>query len=183
IRPRVEHAQHLLPDDIARFGRLGVFASMQPFHKADHGRYAGSALGPKRSATSYAFKALLDSGATLCFGSDWPVVSLNPFAGIATAVDARTLDGRIWFPEQSITREQALRAYTVTPALLVGREKDAGTLEPGKLADIAILSQDVLSIDAGRIAATTATHTIVGGQLVWQLPGSTASPPPQPARD
>lgn len=169
-RARVEHAQHLLPEDVARFARLGVIPSLQPHHKADDGRYAEAALGHKRCASSYAFRSLLDSGAKLCFGSDWPVVTLSPFAGIATAVDARTLDGRVWFPEQSITAEQALTAYTVTPAFATYREDRLGMLEPGKLADVVILSQDVLRIEPERIPATEATCTIVGGRVVWESP-------------
>ncbi|MBN1513486.1 MAG: amidohydrolase family protein [Phycisphaerae bacterium] len=169
-RPRIEHAQHLRPEDVPRFGKLGVVASMQPFHKADDGRYAEKALGKDRCATSYAFRSLMDSGATVCFGSDWPVVTLSPFAGMASAVGAFTLDDRIWFPQQSISREEALRAYTVTPAVAARREKELGTLEPGKLADIAILLDDPLHSTPKAMLDIRATHTIVGGRLVWQLP-------------
>ncbi|MFH0982429.1 MAG: amidohydrolase [Planctomycetota bacterium] len=166
-RPRVEHAQHLLPEDLGRFGRLGVIASMQPLHKADDGRYAEKALGPQRCRTSYAFRALLDAGATLAFGSDWPVVSANPFEGIEAAVTGRTLDGRDFVPAQNITVEEALAAYTIGAAYASARDRECGTLEAGKLADVVILSQDVFAVPPESISETRADVTIVGGRLVW----------------
>ena len=166
-RHRIEHAQHLLPADVARFAKLGVIASMQPLHKADDGRWAERALGPERSLTTYAFHSLLEAGATLAFGSDWPVVNPNPFEGIEAAVTARTLDGKVWVPSQSITVEQALIAYTSAPAFASFTEKDLGTLEVGKLADVAILSQDVFAVPSERISDTRAAVTIVGGKVVW----------------
>jgi hypothetical protein len=166
-RHRIEHAQHLLPEDIRRFAEANVIAAMQPLHKADDGRWAERALGKERSKTTYAFRGLLDAGAKLAFGSDWPVVSNNPFLGIAAAVTGRTEDGKVWVPEQNITVEQALTAYTATAAYAGMADDVRGTLEPGKLADLVILSQDILSIPSDRIAETTVTHTIVGGKLVW----------------
>ncbi len=166
-RHRIEHAQHLLPDDVARFARLGVVASMQPLHKADDGRWAERALGPERSLTTYAFKSLLDAGAVLAFGSDWPVVSANPFDGIEAAVTGRTLDGRVWVPSQNITVEQALVAYTAGAAYASYRERDLGTLEIGKLADIVILSQNVFEVPPEHLSETHADVTIVGGRVVW----------------
>ncbi len=180
VRPRIEHAQHLRPQDVPRFGKLGVVASMQPFHKADDGRYAERALGKERCATSYAFRSLVDSGALVCFGSDWPVVTLSPFAGMAAAVGAFTLDDRIWFPQQSLSPEEALRAYTVNPAVAARRDKELGTLEPGKLADIAILLDDPLHTTPKAMLDIRATHTIVGGRLVWQLPLSAGAGPSDP---
>ena len=166
-RHRIEHAQHLAPQDIARFARLGVIASMQPLHKADDGRYAGKALGPERIATSYAFRDLLDSGAAVCFGSDWPVVTVNPFEGIAAAVTARTLDGKTWVPRQSITVAEALRAYTADAAYAGFAENRLGTLEPGKLADVVILDRDPLTIPPDELGRVGVVHTIVGGRVVW----------------
>ena len=166
-RHRIEHAQHLLPEDIARFAKLGVIASMQPLHKADDGRWAEKALGPKRSQTTYAFRSLLDAGATVAFGSDWPVVESDPFAGMAAAVTGRTLDGKVWVPEQNVTAEQALTAYTVTPAYAAYQERSVGTLEAGKLADVVILSQDVLTIPPEKLAATHADVTVVAGRIAW----------------
>ena len=167
LRPRVEHTQHLLPEDVARFGQLGVIASMQPYHKADDGRYAEQRLGPERIKTSYAFRGLLDSGAILAFGSDWPVVSVNPFLGIHAAVTARTLDGKTFVPEQSITVEEALLAYTrdAAGALLADR---AGVLKPGNFADFVVLDRDVLSVEPEQIAQVAVRVTVMNGQVVHQ---------------
>lgn len=169
-RPRVEHAQHLLPEDIPRFGKLGVIASMQPLHKADDGRYAEKRLGPERCKTSYAFKSLLDSKAVVCFGSDWPVVSNNPMLGIEAAVTGRTLDGKVFVPEQNITVEQALRCYTGNAAYACFMEDRLGVIKPGYLADLVILDQDILSIAHDRISKTLVDTTIVGGTVVWTRP-------------
>ena len=166
-RHRVEHAQHLIEQDIERFASLGVIASMQPLHKADDGRYATAALGPRRIKTSYAYHDLLDAGATVCFGSDWPVVTENPFVGMASAVTARTLDGKVWVPEQSISIEQALRAYTSAAAYAGFNEARLGTIEVGKLADLVILQQDLLTISPKRLGEVAAACTIVGGKAVW----------------
>jgi len=166
-RHRSEHAQHLAPADIARFAGIGVIASMQPSHKADDARYAERAIGAERCKTSYAYRGLLDAGAEVCFGSDWPVVSVNPFKGIATAVTARSLDGRIWFPEQSMTVEEALRAYTTTATYAGFQEDRVGALEPGKLADLVILDRDPLGIPPDQLGQVAVTHTIVGGRVVW----------------
>ncbi len=169
-RYRIEHAQHLLPEDVSRFGKLGVIASMQPLHKADDGRWAEAAIGPERSKTTYAFRSLLDSGATVVFGSDTPVVTANPFEGIAAAVSPRTFDGKIWVPEQSIGREQALRCYTVSPPYAAFAESRLGTLEKGKLADLAILNADVLHAGVESLGAIESWMTMVGGRIVWQAP-------------
>lgn len=165
LRPRIEHAQHLLPQDVARFGKLGVVPSMQPYHKADDGRYAEQRLGPERIRTSYAFRDLIDSGAALAFGSDWPVVSVNSFLGMHAAVTARTLDGEVFVPEQSITIEEALRAYTVAAAHCLHSEDDSGVIRVGALGDFALLDRDVLSIDPASIDETTVLVTVVGGVI------------------
>ncbi len=167
-RPRVEHAQHLLPEDVPRFAKLGVITSMQPYHKADDGRYAEKRIGYERCKTSYAFKSLIDSGAVVCFGSDWPVVSNNPFLGIHAAVTGKTLDGKVFVPEQNITVEQALRCYTTNAAYACFMEDRLGMIKPGYLADIVILNDDVLSIPAERIADVTVHTTVVGGAIAWQ---------------
>ena len=143
---------------------------MQPLHKADDGRYAEEAIGPERAKTSYAYRALLDAGARLCFGSDWPVVTVNPFAGIAAAVTARTLDGRTWLPEQATSVEEALRAYTADAAYAGFCEDRLGTLEPGKLADMVVLDRDPLAIPPEELSEVGVVHTIVGGQVVWSAP-------------
>ncbi len=169
-RHRDEHAQHLLVSDIPRFGKLGVVASMQPFHKADDGRYAEKALSSARLRGSYAFRQLVDAGALVIFGSDWPVVTMNPFAGIAAAVNARTLAGEVWLPSHSLTVEEALYAYTVAPQKAVHREDRLGTIEPGKLADIVTLSKDPFTIPAERLAEVKVAQTIVGGKVFFSWP-------------
>ncbi len=168
VRHRIEHVQHLLLPDIARFAELGVAASMQPLHKADDGRYAEKAIGKERLAGSYAFRQLLDAGALLCFGSDWPVVSLNPFLGIDSAVNSRTLEGKVWLPTHAISVEEALRAYTVTPQKVVGRQQELGTIKVGKRADMVILDRDILTIDSKTIPDTKVVYTIVAGKVVFE---------------
>jgi predicted amidohydrolase YtcJ len=168
-RFRIEHAQHLKPDDIPRFAKLGVIPSMQPYHAADDGRWAEKRIGPTRIKTTYAFRSLLDSGATLVFGSDWYVAPLSPILGIHAAVTRQTIDGKNpggWVPEQKITVEEAVRAYTQSSAYAEFAERDKGTLETGKLADIVVLSQDIFRINPNDIQKTSVVHTIVGGRVV-----------------
>ncbi|HXG12164.1 MAG TPA: amidohydrolase [Gemmataceae bacterium] len=171
-RFRIEHAQHLRPQDYGRFRALGVIASMQPYHIIDDGRWAEGRIGPKRCASSYANRSLLDAGAKVAFGSDWPVAPLNPLLGIDAAVNRRTLDGKHpggWFPEQKITAAEAVEAYTLTSAYAAFHEKDRGSLEPGKLADLVVLSRDILAAaERDRIAATEVVLTVVGGQVVHE---------------
>ncbi len=169
-RHRVEHVQHLLVEDFARFAKSGVVASMQPYHKADDGRYAEKALGHERLKGSYAFRQLLDAGALLCFGSDFPVVTLDPFAGIDAAVNARTLAGEIWLPSHSLTLEEALRAYTVSPPKAIHQENRLGTIEKGKLADLLILAADPFDMPTERIGEVRVWQTIVGGKIVYTHP-------------
>lgn len=169
-RFRIEHAQHIRPDDIARFAPLGVIASMQPYHAIDDGRWAEKRIGPVRIKTTYAFRSLLDAGAMLAFGSDWSVAPLSPILGIHGAVTRATIDGKNpkgWIPEQKITVEEAVRAYTSSCAYAEFAERDKGTLEVGKLADVVVLSQDIFRIPADDIQKTGVTHTIVGGRIVF----------------
>jgi hypothetical protein len=164
---RVEHAQHLLVSDIPRFAELGVVASMQPLHKADDGRYAEIAIGRDRLAGSYAFRQLVDAGALVIFGSDWPVVSLNPFLGIDSAVNARTLSGQVWLPSHSLAVQEALRAYTVLPPRAIHRDQSLGTIEPGKLADLVMLEADPLAVPATDLAGIKAAMTMVNGNVAF----------------
>jgi predicted amidohydrolase YtcJ len=170
-RCRIEHAQHLLPSDIPRFSRAHVIASMQPYHCIDDGRWAEKRIGPERAKTSYAWRSLLDSGATLAFGSDWPVAPMSPLMGIYAAVTRRTIDGknpRGWIPEQRISVEEAVRAYTAGSAYASFDETLKGAIEPGKLADLAVLSDDIFSIDPVKIADATVYMTVFDGRIIVQ---------------
>lgn len=169
-RFRIEHAQHLSKAAIPRFAELGVIASMQPYHAIDDGRWAEKRIGPERIKTTYAFRSLLDAGATLTFGSDWPVAPLDPLQGLYAAATRRTLDGANpegWVPEEKITVEEALRAYTAANAFAGFDEADLGTLEAGKLADFVVLSADVLAIDPAAIPQAHVVKTIIGGEEVY----------------
>src|SRR5437899_9878957 len=170
-RFRIEHAQHLRPQDYERFKEIGVIASMQPYHVIDDGRWAEGRIGAQRCASSYAFRSLLDTGAKLAFGSDWSVAPLSPLLGIDAAVNRRTLDGKHptgWFPEQRITAAEAVEAYTLASAYAAFQEKDRGSLEVGKLADLAVLSRDILDAkERDRIADTKVLLTVVGGRVVY----------------
>jgi len=170
-RPRIEHAQHLTPADIARFAKLGVIASMQPYHCADDGRWAEKRIGRERCDTTYAFRDLLDQGARLAFGSDWPVAPLSPWLGIHAAVTRETLDGKNpdgWIPRQKIGVEEALRAYTSGAAWAAFRERDLGTIEAGKLADFAVLDRDILAIPVREIRDIQVEMTVAGGRIVHE---------------
>jgi predicted amidohydrolase YtcJ len=173
-RFRIEHAQHLRPRDYARFHELDVVASMQPYHVIDDGRWAEGRIGPRRCTSSYAYRSLLDTGARLAFGSDWPVAPLSPLLGIDAAVNRRTLDGKNpdgWFPEQRISVAEAIEAYTLSAAYAGFEERDRGSLEPGKLADFVVLSQDILADgERNHIADARVLATVVGGKIVFQEP-------------
>lgn len=170
-RFRIEHAQHLTPADIRRFASQNIIASMQPYHLIDDGRWAEKRIGAGRAKTAYAFRSLLDAGVTLAFGSDWFVAPLEPLMGIYAAATRRTLDGKRphgWIPEQKITVEEAIRAYTLGSAYASFEEDLKGSVEPGKLADFTVLSQDILSIDPALIHDVKVDLTIVGGKIVYQ---------------
>ena len=172
-RFRIEHAQHLRRRDIPRFGKNNVIPSMQPYHAMDDGRWAEKRIGPERIKTTYAFRSLLDSGARLAFGSDWTVAPLDPLLGIYAAVTRRTLDGKNpngWIPEQKITVEEALRAYTTNNAYGVFAEKSRGKLAAGYVADVVVLDQDLTEIPAEAIQRATVRLTIVGGKIVYSQP-------------
>ncbi len=170
-RYRIEHAQHLRQQDIARFGKLKVVASMQPLHLADDGRWAWKRLGEERLKGTYAFRSLLDSGADLAFGSDSPVASLNPLLGIWAAVTRQTLDGKNpngWIPEQKISVDEAVRAFTWGSAYAEFQENVKGTLEVGKLADFVILSDDIFTIEPVRIKDAKVLTTVMDGRIVYE---------------
>ena len=169
-RWRIEHAQHLRPEDIKRFAGLGVIASVQPFHAIDDGRWAETKIGKERCRTTYAFKSLLDAGATLALGSDWPVAPLNPLVGIYAAVTRQTTDGKNpdgWFPEQKIPLEEAIKGFTLNGARAEFSEGAKGSLEEGKLADLVVLDQNLFQIAPEKIKDARVTLTIVGGKIVY----------------
>jgi predicted amidohydrolase YtcJ len=169
-RFRVEHAQHLRPVDVPRFGRGGIIASMQPAHLIDDANWAGKRLGPDRIKHSYVFRSLLASGAPLAFGSDWSVAPMDPILGIYAAVTRRSADGKNpggWIPEQKISVEQALRAYTAGGAYGVFAEGRRGRLIPGYLADLVLLDRDLTRIPPEEIAQVKVTTTIMGGKVVF----------------
>ncbi len=170
-RFRIEHAQHLSSAAISRFAGLGVLASMQPYHAIDDGRWAEKRIGAERIQRTYAFRSLLDHDARLLFGSDWTVAPIEPLLGVYAAVTRRTTDGANpdgWVPAQKITVEEALRAYTVANAYGAFREHDLGTLEPGRLADVVVLSENLLAIDPVRIPEVKVDATIVNGTVVFE---------------
>ena len=170
-RFRIEHAQHLRQQDIPRFARDQVIASMQPYHAIDDGRWAEKRIGRDRAKTTYAFRSLLDSGATLAFGTDWTVAPLDPMLTIYAAVTRRTLDGKNpngWIPEQKISVEEAVRAYTVGSAVAEFQENEKGTITPGKLADLVILSRDIFKIDPHEIERVKVVVTIMDGRVVYE---------------
>lgn len=170
-RWRVEHAQHLRPSDIPRFGRLGVIASVQPFHAVDDGRWAEAKIGRERCRTSFPFRSLMDSGALLAMGSDWTVAPLDPLTGISAAVTRRTTDGKNpagWFPEQRLTLEEALAGYTRNGAYAEFAERTKGTIAPGKLADLVVLDRNIFKAPPETIADARVTLTILGGVVVYE---------------
>jgi predicted amidohydrolase YtcJ len=170
-RFRIEHAQHLAYPDLARFAGLGVIPAMQPYHAIDDGRWAEKLIGPERLKGTYAFRSLLDAKAKLVFGSDWSVAPATPLEGIYAAVTRRTLDGMTpdgWVPEEKISVEEALAAYTVTAAYASFEENDKGVLSAGRLADFVILERDLFSIPAEELRDVKVDVTVVGGKVVFE---------------
>lgn len=169
-RFRVEHVQHLRPGDYARFKAIGVVASMQPFHMADDARWAEGRIGTKRCASSYAFRSLLDAGAVLAFGSDWPVAPLDPIPGIDAAVNRRPLDVTTkWFPEQGITVAETIAAYTYGSAYAENRETQKGKIAAGMFGDVVVLDRDIFDPkEVDNIGKTKVAMTVCGGKVVFE---------------
>ena len=170
-RFRIEHAQHLRSQDINRFAAAKVIASMQPYHAIDDGRWAERRIGKERARGTYAFRSLLDSGATLAFGTDWTVGPLNPILTVYAAVTRRTLDGKNpngWIPEEKISVEEAIHAYTVGSAYAEFQESVKGTIAVGKLADLVVLSEDIFQIEPKEIENVKVLVTIVDGKVVYE---------------
>lgn len=172
-RFRVEHAQHLSPAAIPRFGELGVIPSMQPYHAIDDGRWAERRIGPDRIKGTYAFKSLLDANAPLSFGSDWPVAPFSPILGIDAAVNRQTIDGKNpggWLPEQRITVEQALKAYTSANAYAGFQEDRLGKIAEGYLADFTVFSADPRQTPAAELKSLSIRRTVVEGRDTFVAP-------------
>ncbi len=170
-RFRVEHAQHLRPEDIPRFGKLGVIPSMQPYHAIDDGRWVEQRIGAERIKTTYAFRTLLDTGAKLAFGSDWTVAPLDPILGIYAAVTRRTLDGKNpggWVPQQKITVGEALRAYTAGNAYATFDERKWGVLAPGLDADVVVIDRNLFTMPPDSLDRARVAVTVVGGRVVYE---------------
>lgn len=176
-RFRIEHAQHLRPQDIPRFAALGVIPSMQPYHAIDDGRWADSVIGAERARTTYAFRSLRDAGARLAFGSDWFVAPPDPRLGLYAAATRRTLDGRHpdgWVPEQKISVEEALVAYTRDAAYAIFAEDRLGVLRPGAWADFVVLAADPRRVPPERLPTLPVLRTVVAGQTVYEAADSSS---------
>ena len=171
-RHRIEHAQVLRSEDIKRFYKLGVIASMQPTHCIDDMRWAESRIGHERCVGAYAWGSFLDCEAKLAFGTDWPVEPLNPMLGLYSAVTRQSIEKGLpvggWFPEQRLTVEETVRAYTLEAAYAEFQETIKGSIEPGKLADIVILSDDIFTIPPKEILNTRVVMTILGGKIIYE---------------
>jgi predicted amidohydrolase YtcJ len=171
LRWRIEHAQHLHPDDIPRFGRLGVIASMQGVHCTSDAPYVIDRLGPKRAEEgAYVWQKLMKSGAVVTNGTDAPVEDVSPIASYYATVTRKTKDGSAFFGEQRMNRLEALKSYTINGAFAAFEEDSRGSLKVGKYADMVVLSQDILSIPEDQIPSTEVRYTIVGGKIRFQKP-------------
>lgn len=172
-RFRIEHAQHVRFQDIPRFAELGAIASVQPYHCIDDGVWAEKRIGPERIKYTYPFKSFLDAGVKVCFGTDWYVAPLNPLLGLYAAVTRRTLDGKNpngWIPEQKISIEDAIKCYTINSAYASFEENIKGSIEEGKLADMVVLSDDILTITPVKIKDTSVEMTVFDGKIIYQKP-------------
>ena len=169
-RLRIEHAQHMAAKDFERFAQLHVIASVQPYHAIDDGRFAESHIGHDRASRTYAFRTFMDHGVRLAFGTDWEVAPLDPLLTVYAAVTRATLDGKNpngWFPEQKLSVAEAVEAYTMGSAYAEFQEKEKGSITPGKLADMVLLSDDIFSIAPEKIRDVHVLKTFVGGRMVF----------------
>jgi hypothetical protein len=172
LRHRIEHAQIIVPADVPRFQELGVIASMQPTHCTTDMRFCAQRVGQERSKSAYIWRTLLDNGAKIAFGSDWPVEPLDPMRGLYSAVTRKNIEGDFpeggWFPEQRLTMEEAIKLFTSGSSYASFEEDIKGTLEPGKLADMVVLTKDLFTIAPKEILTTEAAYTILGGRIVFE---------------
>jgi predicted amidohydrolase YtcJ len=182
-RFRIIHSQVVGPDDFSRYGKLGIIAEVQPYHAIDDMRWMEERIGKERSKGAYAFRSLKEAGARLCFGTDWPGTNAayypaNPLLGIYAAVTRKTITGEPpggWFPEQSLTVKEAIEAYTMGSAWAAYEENDKGSITPGKLADLAVLSKDITSIPSMEIKDVDVEMTILGGKIIFDKEKEPAS--------
>jgi predicted amidohydrolase YtcJ len=173
LRWRIEHAQHIDPADLPRFARLGVIAAVQGVHATSDGPWLARRLNEERTArTSYRWRDLIDSGAVVSNGTDTPVEDIDPLASFYSSVSRRMLDGERFHPEQAMTRAEALRSYTLANAYAAFEEDLKGSITPGKLADLVVLSQDIMIIPEDEIPAARVDLTILGGQVRYRREGS-----------
>lgn len=169
LRWRIEHAQHLSATDIPRFGKLGVIAAMQGIHCTSDAPYVLLRLGPKRAEEgAYVWQKLMKTGAVVGNGTDAPVEDVSPLASFYASVSRKLKDGSVFYPDQRMSRQEALRSYTLNNAYAAFEEKVKGSLEPGKLADITVLSRDIMTIPEDQILATDVVYTIVGGKVAFE---------------
>ena len=172
-RFRMEHAQLLAPPDAARFAPLGVIASMQGIHATSDGPWTPDRIGEERSfERAYQFRRLLDSGAVVINGTDAPVEDVDPIASFYASASMRMNNGEVFLPDQRMSRAEALRSYTLSAAYAAFEEDIKGSLTPGKLADIVVLSHDIMTIPEEQIPDARVLYTIVGGEVVYQAEGS-----------
>ncbi|MEW6730640.1 MAG: amidohydrolase [Acidobacteriota bacterium] len=172
LRWRIEHAQHLNPDDISRFAALGVIASMQGIHATSDGAWVPKRLGEQRTQKgAYLWRTLWDSKVVVTNGTDTPVEDISPLESFYATVARRLPDGTPFFPEQRLTREEALKSYTINNAYAAFEEAVKGSLTPGKWADIVVLSNDIMTVPEEQIHKTEVLYTIVGGKIVYQRSG------------
>jgi predicted amidohydrolase YtcJ len=169
-RLRIEHAQHVAAADFVRFGRLGIIASVQPYHAIDDGCWAEQRIGPQRLKTSYPYGTFLEQGVRLALGTDWCVAPLNPMLTLYAAATRATLDGKNpggWIPEQKLSMADAVSAYTLGSAYAEFQEKEKGTIAPGKLADMVLLSDNIFRIDPARVRDVKVDTTITAGRITY----------------
>jgi len=168
-RLRIEHAQVVTPLEIVKFRDLKVIASMQPCHVLTDMKWAQARLGEKRAAHSYAWNEFLKRGVTLAFGTDYPVEPLTPFRGLYAAVTRKSEDGKQeYFPEQKITMDQAIAAYTTGSAFAEFEEKQKGLMVPGMFADFTVLDRDITAVSPQKLLETKVLRTVVGGKTVYE---------------
>ena len=168
VRWRIEHAQHLSAADIPRFGKLGVIAAMQGVHCTSDAPFVVARLGPKRAEEgAYAWQSLMKTGAIIANGTDAPVEDVSPLASFYASISRKLKDGAVFYPAQRMSRDEALRSYTLNNAYAGFEEKLKGSLEAGKLADITVLSRDIMTIPEDEILSTDVVYTIVGGKVMY----------------